>query len=103
MKLFLIGCSLLAALTCPAAPVTTTLPDAVTRNLIVINPKANGLGTNNLTVLLKNNGMHEVTVQVPPGLHFKASDAGAQDLFTIQPQLFVLKPNSENTLQLTGF
>lgn len=103
MKLFLIGAWLLAAFTCPAAPAATLLPDAVTRNLVAISPQASGLGANNLTVLLKNNNPHEVTVQVPPGLHFKASDAGAQDLFTIQPQLIVLKPNSENTVQLTGY
>src|SRR5688572_15257331 len=103
MKLLSLCFLFVAAFTHIANAAATSLPDAVTRKLILITPKASGLGTNNLTCVLKNNSLHEVQVQIPPGLHFKAGQEGAQDLFTIKQELIVLKPRSEETIQLTGY
>ena len=86
-----------------AQAAATSLPDAVASKMILILPKASGLGKDNITCVLKNNSGSEVQVHVPPGLHFKSSDAGAQDLFTVGQELIVLKPGSEQTIQLTGY
>ncbi|MDO7875041.1 hypothetical protein Q5H93_09895 [Hymenobacter sp. ASUV-10] len=86
----------------PAPPVD--LLTAIGQGQVTLTAKAlNGLGPETLACILTNSGPKELPVRVPPGLHFVAADAGAQDLFTFQQQLLVLAPGASRTIRLWGF
>lgn len=77
---------------------------AVELGQLTLTAKAlNGLGPETLACGLVNTSKKELALRVPPGLHFVAADAGAQDLFTFQEQLLVLAPGASRTIRLWGF
>jgi hypothetical protein len=88
-----------------AAPASyTDMLTAVAQGQLTVTTQAlNGLGPETLACGLVNTGPKELRLRVPPGLHFVAADAGAQDLFTFQEQLLVLAPGASRTIRLWGF
>lgn len=77
---------------------------AIAQGQLTLTAKAlNGLGPETLACGLVNISKKELRLRVPPGLHFVAADAGAQDLFTFQQQLLVLAPGASRTIRLWGF
>jgi len=77
---------------------------AIEQGQLTLTARAlNGLGPETLACGLVNTSKKELRLRVPPGLHFVAADAGAQDLFTFQEQLLVLAPGASRTIRLWGF
>ena len=76
------------------------LLSASRQQLVGIAARSDGLGPGNLRCLLTNLTQQELRVRVPPGLHFAADDAAAQDIFTFQEQLLVLAPGASGTVRL---
>ena len=76
---------------------------AVAAGQALVTGQANGLGPDNLICTVTNATEQELRLRVAPGLHFEASNAGAQDLFTCQQVLLVLAPRATQQLRLRGF
>lgn len=85
----------------PPAPLD--LVAATTAGQAAVTAQASGLGTDNLACTVTNRTGRELRLRVPPGLHFEASDPGAQDLFTYQQLLLVLAPGGTQLVRLRGF
>ncbi|WP_225000222.1 hypothetical protein [Cesiribacter sp. SM1] len=80
------------------------LPTAVyTKSVEVKATSAGGLGKENLFIKIKNLINKVIHVRIPPGLHFKSKDPGAQDLFTVKEVLISLEPGSEKMINSRGF
>ena len=94
---------LLARLEAGAQTPYTDVTAAATSGQALVTARANGLGTENLTCTFTNLSGKELRLRVPPGLHFKASDSGAQDLLTYQQVLLVLAPTESKQARLRGF
>jgi hypothetical protein len=105
MKLcYLLALLLLFSRPAAAGPVTyLDLVTASTEQKVKLQVTAGGLGADNLQVLIVNQTQQELPVRVAPGLHFAATNAGTQDLFTYQQQLLVLGPHGRKTIRLRGF
>jgi|GEM_PF-3429528 len=77
---------------------------ARTQQKVTVEARAQGgLGRDRLQCTITNLTGQELKLRVPPGLHFAAADAGAQDIFTFQQQLLVLAPGASKQLPLWAF
>ena len=77
---------------------------ATGQQLAAVRARAQGgLSDENLHCTVQNLTRQELRLRLPSGLHFEAADAGAQDLFTYQEKLLVLKPRDSAVVKLEGF
>lgn len=82
----------------------TDLINAVRSSQVQVNPlPQGGLGKANLKCLFKNLTKRILYIRIPPGLHFKSHDEGAQDLLTAKAYLLALAPNSQKSVDMQGF
>ncbi len=79
-----------------------SLPMAVENGSVEVQAIANEkrLGLN---LKLKNNLDQVLDLQIPPGLHFKSKDEGAQDIFTIQEKAIKIHPKQTSVISIQGY
>ncbi|WP_345234092.1 hypothetical protein [Hymenobacter saemangeumensis] len=95
---------LLLARLAQAGPVTPlNLLTAQSQQKVKVEARALGLGPDKLRCVLTNLTGQELKLRVPPGLHFAADDAGAQDIFTFEQKLLVLAPGASKEVPLWAF
>ncbi|EMR03822.1 hypothetical protein [Cesiribacter andamanensis] len=82
----------------------TPLQQALAQNMVTLSAQAaGGLGRQNLQLKIRSLLKRQIRLRIPPGLHFKAQDSGAQDLFTATEDVLVLEAGAEKLVSLQGF
>ena len=101
---FLAGLFLWAGLAAAQPSQYLDMVEATNRQMAAVRARAmGGLGHDNLACTVVNLTRKELRLRVRPGLRFESADEAAQDLFTFQEKLLVIKGHDSTRVRLRGF